>query len=132
MTNRFSGESNITVKRFDEDIGALMVASDLVITKANYTSAREVDSLGIPQISVSYRLNPIDDLFAERIATNRALYADELDTDKLGVVLTEMLAPPISMNGDASNQANGRETLQAVARVLADTIRQLKPSPFKR
>lgn len=89
LTNRFAAEPNITVKRFDEDIGALMVASDLVITKANYTSAREIDSLSVPQVSISHRLNPIDDIFAERIATNRALYADELDADKLGSVLTE-------------------------------------------
>lgn len=48
----------------------LMYASDIVITKANRGTTYEVACLGIPSVSLSFGLNPIDDIIAPHIPGN--------------------------------------------------------------
>ena len=48
----------------------LMYASDIVITKSNRGTTDEVACLGIPSVSLSFGLNPIDDVIAPHIPGN--------------------------------------------------------------
>jgi UDP:flavonoid glycosyltransferase YjiC (YdhE family) len=52
---------NVQVLEREWQIDRLMVASDVVITKANRKTVLELESLGIPSLALSAELNPIDD-----------------------------------------------------------------------
>lgn len=73
-------------------IERLMVASDLVITKANRGTTIDLASLGIPSISLSFGLNPIDEAVVPRIPSNVALQAGGLDGAFLAGVMADVLA----------------------------------------
>jgi UDP-N-acetylglucosamine:LPS N-acetylglucosamine transferase len=74
---------DVIVREVDWIIDRLMVASDVAITKANYTTMKELAALGVPSISLSPGINPIDDLYARRIETNIALDAREATVDQV-------------------------------------------------
>ena len=73
-------------------IERLMVASDLVITKTNRGTTIDLASLGIPSISLSFGLNPIDEAVVPRIHSNVALQAGGLDGAFLAGVMADVLA----------------------------------------
>ncbi len=64
-------------------IEKLMVACDLVITKGNRGTIMEASSLGIPSISISHGLNPVEDYIVPRIASNLPLRVKGLTSDFL-------------------------------------------------
>lgn len=68
-------------------IEELMVASDVVVTKANRGTTLELSALGVPSVSLSYRLNPVDEALVGRIHTNVALHAGSIDGPFLADVL---------------------------------------------
>jgi hypothetical protein len=88
------GRPDVLVKEVDWQLDRLMVASDVAITKANYTTVKELATLGIPSISLSRGLNPIDDIYARHIKTNLALNAMETNAEGLGVTLRSVLSSP--------------------------------------
>ena len=57
-----------------------MVASDLAITKGNRGSIMDLASLGIPSISISSVLNPIDEALVARVRSNLALNVNAVDS----------------------------------------------------
>lgn len=78
MHQRAEGQQNIRVQPDDWAIDRLMVASDVVITKSNRQTHLELESLGVPSISISHRSNPIDDRRVAQIAGNTVLNAETL------------------------------------------------------
>ena len=61
------------------DIVSTIMASDLVITKSNRRTLLECQALGVPSISISFGLNPMDEQRIVRIPTNTALRAGGID-----------------------------------------------------
>lgn len=80
ITNNTPG---ITVFEFCEPIERWMVASDVLITKGTRGLSIEAASLGLPSISLSHGLNPVDDVLVPRIKSNIALTASAVDADTL-------------------------------------------------
>lgn len=78
-----NGRTDVQISAPTEDIDILMAASDLGITKANRITALELWALGVPSISISYGLNPIDDYRVIQIRTNRFLRGRGLRPDLL-------------------------------------------------
>jgi UDP-N-acetylglucosamine:LPS N-acetylglucosamine transferase len=87
---------DVTVLRSFAPIEELMVASDLVITKANRGTTIDAASLGVPSVSLSYGLNPIDETIIPRIRTNHPLDARSVDARFLAEVLERRLAETAS------------------------------------
>jgi len=78
------GRPDVLVKEIDWQLDRLMVA----------TTVKELATLGIPSISLSRGLNPIDDIYARHIKTNLALNAMETNAEGLGVTLRSVLSSP--------------------------------------
>jgi hypothetical protein len=124
---RFANNGDILVIRSCWPIEQVMVASDLAITKNNRGTIFDLASLGVPSLSISYGLNPIDDIIVPRIQTNRALRARGVDSEHLASLMNRTLenagraATPIHMTSPA---------LAAV--VLSEHIDRLMKVPSQR
>jgi hypothetical protein len=94
LSTRFGGASDVRVVEHYSPIETLMVASDVVITKANRGTTLELAQLGIPSVAVSYGLNMVDDTIVARIPSTVALHAKGIDAAYLRDVLTTTLAAP--------------------------------------
>jgi hypothetical protein len=90
---RFNGRPDIRVLREDWQIDRLMVASDAAITCCNRKTVLELEALGIPSVSVSFRLNPIDERRVAQLSRTRVVSRH----DSLKAPLAAVLAnPPVS------------------------------------
>jgi hypothetical protein len=127
LAQRCERRSDVVVRERDWQIGRLMVASDLAITKANRITVRELSALGIPSISISHGLNPIDDILIERVSTNLALDARTLSHKLLVNSMLEALRDS-SGAPQAPAGSEGSGALLA-ARLIAERIALLKRSP---
>jgi len=92
LSTRFAEAQGVFLKRDCWPTERLVVASDLVITKANRGTTLEVSALGVPSISISHGLNPIDDSIVSRIPTNTAFRAASIDSNFLGQAIRSILA----------------------------------------
>ena len=72
-------------------IEQVMVASDLVITKATRGATLDAAALGVPTISLSPRINVVDDMLVPRISSNTALTAGAVDGESLAWHIQEVL-----------------------------------------
>jgi len=61
LSQRSTGRGNIRVISFDSVVERLMVAADVAVTKATRKTSLELESLGIPMVSILTGTNPIDD-----------------------------------------------------------------------
>lgn len=91
LARRISGRSDVIVKEHDWQMDRLMVAADMAITKANRITTKELAALGVPSISISHGLNPIDDMLIERIASNTPLDARTASRKMLAEALVDAL-----------------------------------------
>ncbi len=90
LARRSSDRPWITVLDSTAEPDRLMVASDVAITKANRTTVVELHHLGVPTISITRGLNPIDDRAIAGIPTNTTLSAERLDPDGLATHLAKL------------------------------------------
>lgn len=119
--------ADVIVKDWDWQIDRLMVASDLAVCKANRVALRELSSLGIPSISISHGLNPIDDALIERFHTNTALDARTLTHKILATTILETLRDGVGTRASkerSSAQPEGNGAVLAAQR-LAEAIAAL-------
>jgi hypothetical protein len=91
LTERVRAVPEVTVLEGYSPVERLMMASDLVITKANRGTTIELASAGVPSLSVSYGLNPIDEMIIPRIRSNTALDARGIDSTYLRDVIAGIL-----------------------------------------
>jgi predicted glycosyltransferase len=68
-----------------------MAGADVVVTKGNRITVLEAAALGIPSVSISFGVNPIDDLRVIRVRTNKWCRAHELDPVGLAAHLSTAL-----------------------------------------
>lgn len=91
LLKRAQGLSTVTVLGYYDCIEKLFSASDVVITKGTYGTVMETSSLGIPSISLSGQINPIDDMLVPRIKSNVALIASATDPELLAHELANVM-----------------------------------------
>ncbi len=80
---------SVHIRRQDWEIDRLMVASDVAITKANRKTVLELESLGVPTLSLSNGINPIDDKRIAAVLTNATLNAASTSPDQLAAALVD-------------------------------------------
>ena len=120
LADRLKDHLKVIVQREYRPVERLMVASDLVITKANRGTIMDLCTLSIPSISISWGLNPIDELVVPRIRTNTAFNARAVDADFLAECITNILESV----GDHRILSSGRPEMggAAAAHQLANSI----------
>jgi UDP-N-acetylglucosamine:LPS N-acetylglucosamine transferase len=79
LSKRSAAMPEIKILAQHPRVEELMVASDLVVTKANRGTTIDLARLAIPSISLSSGLNPIDDAILPRLQSNLALDARGMD-----------------------------------------------------
>ena len=87
LKQRVNNRPDITILGSDWQIDRLMVASDLVITKANRMTVIELASLGIRTLSLSYGLNPVDEKCVADLEGNETIAISALTTAQLRLAL---------------------------------------------
>jgi lipid A disaccharide synthetase len=95
ISARMNGRQDVTVIEADWKIDRLMVASDLVVTKVNRRTVLELAMLGIRTLSISYGLNPIDEMRANSLASNSTVPAADFRLDTLARSLASPEPAPL-------------------------------------
>lgn len=83
LRTRSQVHDSVMIMEPHQEFTSTLLASDLVITKGNRTPVFECDALGIPSISISFGINPIDEYRIARVPTHVALRARGITPDTL-------------------------------------------------
>jgi UDP-N-acetylglucosamine:LPS N-acetylglucosamine transferase len=127
LSSRSGDYSFLTVYPHHDPIEQLMVASDVVITKANRGTTMELDELRIPSISLSFGFNPVDDMIVCRLRNNTALNARAVDSHCLSQTIYALATKPSP--GTLSDQLPSTNTnAHSVAKVLLEALVRTKAS----
>lgn len=92
LSTRFAEDCHILVLKEDWSIDRLIVASDLVVTKANRLTVFEAASLGAPSLSLSTGVNWPDDVAVAQISSNTLLDPSKLTPDELANIIAEKVS----------------------------------------
>ena len=87
IQGRTASRENVIVQGYDPEIDRVMVAADVAITKSTRKTLFELSLLGVPSISISSGLNPVDDLRAARFSGNLAASMDITAADLAAAVI---------------------------------------------
>ena len=90
LLERGSQRSDIAMLPPHKTFVSTLVAADLVITKGNRITLLECEAMHIPSLSISFGFNPIDDQRVERIKSNVALRAKDIDPEILARCITDI------------------------------------------
>lgn len=109
ISRRLDSRENVTVADRDWTIDRWFSACDLAITKVNRKTVVELAALGIRTISISYGLNPIDELRAGTLASNVTVSAQEFGPELLQRQLREPEPEPAQWqaHGDPARELAG-------------------------
>ena len=121
LADRTKGVPDILVLKKHWPIEQLMVASDLVVTKGNRVTIMEASALGLPSISLSHGLNPVEDFIVPRIKSNLALRVKGLSSEFLAKCMNDM----IGSCGRSAERELGVPRIASVAEILARRIKDL-------
>jgi len=91
IRDRFLGRCDVTVMAPHQSFLETLSAGDVIVTKGNRNTLFECEAMGLPTVSVSFGLNPIDDARAVHIKSNVALRARGLTPAFLASVLSEAI-----------------------------------------
>jgi hypothetical protein len=92
LSRRAARDHDVKVWPHCSPIETLMVASDVVITKANRGTTIDLSRLAIPSIALSHGLNPVDEKIIARLHTNLLLHARGIDPPFLTAILEQAIA----------------------------------------
>jgi len=121
MAGRTKTMSDILVLKNPWPIEQLVVASDLVVTKGNRITIMESAALGVPSVSLSHGLNPVEDFIVPRIKSNLALRVKGVNAEFLSKCFHDMLNCEKSQQEDCC----GSHGVGLVAGVLLETVVRL-------
>ncbi len=108
----------VVVIETEWQVDRLIAASDVVITKANRNTVVEVCHLGIPSISLTYHLNPMDDLSIANIPTNTSLEASTLHPERLADCIRKELDGRSSLFHKGSLFCHRRSAASTAANII--------------
>jgi UDP-N-acetylglucosamine:LPS N-acetylglucosamine transferase len=97
ISARVNGRQDVTVLETDWKIDRLMVASDIVITKANRRTVVELAILGIRTLSIGYGLKVIDEIRAAALGSNTTVAATNFRPDALALALAAPEPKPLRL-----------------------------------
>lgn len=119
LASMTAGMPDVRLLGQTDRMDVLLAASDLVITKANRGTVMEAANMGLPTISLSYGLNPIDDILVTRLRSNLQLNAHATDGPTLRQYIEQILSDP-----ELSNPAPlGLEgSTERAAKIIAEEI----------
>jgi predicted glycosyltransferase len=89
LQRRIGNRTDVLIKESDWQIDRLMVATDLAITKANYTTVLELDTLGVPSIGLLNGHNPVDEFYTRQRPSVIPL---ELSSLSVGMLTQRMIS----------------------------------------
>jgi len=118
LRSRFANRPDVLLMKEDWNIGRLIVASDLVITKGNRITVQEAASLGVPSISISAGVNWPDDVAIARVPSNVALRARDADP----ATLSELMAAKLSGGWPAGLEIPEWDGVEGAARAIAGHV----------
>jgi UDP-N-acetylglucosamine:LPS N-acetylglucosamine transferase len=101
---RFRNDPSVRILKEDWQIDRLLVASDVLISKANRMTVYEAASLGLPSISISNLANWPDDVAVANVESDTALRADSITPQELAEL---MIAKKNSKPAPAVQASNG-------------------------
>jgi UDP-N-acetylglucosamine:LPS N-acetylglucosamine transferase len=128
LSSRLRRLADVRVLESCWPIEKLMVASNLVITKANRGTTLELEFLGVRSISLSHGLNPIDEAITARIRSNLALSANGIDVSFLSEAVRQAVVEEHeTVPAPSSALGNGGAT--AAAMELARFVEQHPSRP---
>jgi hypothetical protein len=125
LSDRIKGMHNVLVLKKAWPIEQLMVASDLVVTKGNRITIMEASALGLPSISLSHGLNPVEDFIVPRIKSNLPLRVKGISSDFLARCMDNM----IDSRGGSLKPEPSVPHFGSVAEILARRIEKSHLSP---
>jgi len=100
---------DVTILERDLKLDRMMVASDLLITKANRTTVFEAAAIGLPSISISNQDNWPDDVAVADVHSNTALSKGSLDPETLSQIIQERILtkpkPAVELSRGVANAA---------------------------
>lgn len=117
----------ITVFEYSKTIEQFICASDLVITKGTRGITLDASMLAVPTISLSYGLNPMDDLLIANVKSNVALNARATNEMTLYKNMSGILAGRSKLANDLKECRHS--TLAAVDFVCSEVGRLLCKRP---
>jgi UDP:flavonoid glycosyltransferase YjiC (YdhE family) len=128
LRQRVNGTQGIEVLGFYDPIERMIAPCDVVITKGTRGITLDAASVGVPSISLSSGLNPIDDIMVPRIRTNTALNARAVDGAILAGYIGKIVNDPLARRAHpAGAEANGAAL--AAQTILAEIRRLTRGSP---
>jgi hypothetical protein len=92
LGGRARGMPDVLVLKKHWPLEQLIVATDLVITKGNRVTVTEAAQLGVPSISLSHGLNPVEDFIVPRTKSDLALRVKGIDVGFLAKCLEDVLS----------------------------------------
>lgn len=131
----FRGRADVIVKDHDWQMDRLMVASDIAVTKATRNTTAELAALGLPSISISSGLNPIDDVAIRQFETNTPLDARTATPKMLAAALLDALKEnahraPGAEDGLPPKSDGAALAAQHLSRVIDRLCRQSTEAPL--
>jgi UDP-N-acetylglucosamine:LPS N-acetylglucosamine transferase len=90
---------DIQVLDYYAPVEEMIVASDLVVTKGTRGITIDAATIGVPSLSISHGLNPVDDLLVPRIRSNIAVNSNAIDCAGLAQCIEQILAQPAATWG---------------------------------
>ena len=112
ISRRMQGMKGVHVLPFVDPMERIMAACDIVITKGTRGITLDAASAGVPSISLSPGMNPIDDMLVPRIRTNIALNANATDGTILKQYMEKVIAAPCPAPLDIDAVGNARVAAQ--------------------
>lgn len=131
LQQRTAGIAGVEVIEYCSPVERLIVPCDLVITKGTHGITLDAASLGVPSISLSPGLNPIDEILIPRIHNNVALMASAVD----GATLLEYIERVTSIPSAQRFVWQGiheRRGAEVAAERIVETLQALTVQPGKR
>jgi UDP-N-acetylglucosamine:LPS N-acetylglucosamine transferase len=124
LRKRTAGLPGVEVMEYYTPVERLIVCCDVVITKGTQQITLETASLGVPSISLSPGLNPIDEVLIPRERNNIALKANAVDGDTLVKYIDAVTSRP-PPPPDAGPDRRGSRAAELAAARIVETIRRV-------
>lgn len=136
LSARAANETAVIVKQNGPDVDAWMAACDLALTKGTRKTSLELAWLGIPTITISPQLNPIDDIRTRSIAKNTYLVAREIDCASLSRCIAMRLKDGLTENSGVFEPTGLAHCVQRLAQIIGvvrsgTTLRKTLPLPYE-
>jgi predicted glycosyltransferase len=104
------------VVRYSPETEKWMVASDLLITKGTYNITREAEILRVPSVAITHGVNPVDDVFADKMSLCDLIRVEDIMSSDLAAIIKRKLDKSSDREGKISQVNGARKAAETLAR----------------